>query len=90
MSVTVPPVPYKTPMTDSSGRLSNMWSKWFREVFERIGGTIAPSNSDLVGVVELSTLEGDISSLETITTTQTADINALEAMVEGLQQGRAL
>lgn len=47
MANAVPPVPYKSPLTDSTGRLTQAWSAWFRELFNRIGGNTASANSDL-------------------------------------------
>ncbi len=39
--INVPPVPYKTPLLDSNGKLTVPWIAWFRQLFERVGGNSA-------------------------------------------------
>lgn len=40
MSDDVPPVPYKTPLTDRNGLLTVPWIGWFRQLFMRVGGNV--------------------------------------------------
>lgn len=44
---TVPPLPYKQLLAGDDGLVSAPWAKWFRQVFERIGGNIALTNNEL-------------------------------------------
>lgn len=90
MAEIVPPLPYKTPMVDQRGIVSEPWSKWFRQLFQRIGGTEAPSNSELGEVLDLSGINADIAALEITTAGHTTSINTLNAAVDGLNQGRQL
>ena len=86
MATIVPPVPYKTPVLDQNGFLAEPWSKWFRQLAERVGGTVALSNTELAG--SPSTLIGtQVTSLQTLTTTHTTQIANLEG---ALTQGRQL
>ena len=71
----LPPVPYKTPMQDESGFLSEPWSKWFRQAFARMGGVDAPTNKDLQ-----SSNTGALLSLQT-------SVAVLQSQVSSLQLG---
>lgn len=71
----LPPVPYKTPIMDAtSGLMNSAWTGFFRELFSRVGGTSASTNSQLH---------------TQITNLQSASIT-LQAEVNGLSQGRQL
>lgn len=67
----VPPIPYREPMLSPDGKtISVPWGKWFRQVFARIGGSIAPSNTELAqaltGTFDNLNLAGNtISSIDT-------------------------
>lgn len=78
-------VPYKVPVTDSSGLISAPWSKWFRQLYDRVGGTIAPSNSQLSGgsLIDLSTLETQVTHLQ-------SQVAALQVNINDINQGRRL
>lgn len=57
MANPVPPIPFKVPLTDDrSSLLSPAWAAWFRELFNRIGGTDASSNT---------VLDEDVADLQT-------------------------
>lgn len=43
----IPPMPIKNPLQDAQGLMSQPWLAFFREVYNRIGGTSAVSNTDL-------------------------------------------
>lgn len=88
MAEVVPPLPYKTPMVDSRGMLTEPWSKWFRQVFLRIGGTTALSNTELTENLDTAAIEADIATLFTTTGGQTTSINNLNSSVNDLNQGR--
>jgi hypothetical protein len=93
MAVTVPNPPYKTPFLTPSGFLSQPWTIWIRELFVRVGGSVAESNLELASSGSLATTNGRVTALETLTTTHTAQIANLEDLVgtgDGLDQGRAL
>lgn len=58
----VPPTPFKTPLIDEkTGLLTNPWTAWFREMFERVGGSSAPS-SNLLALIE--NLQTDVDALD--------------------------
>lgn len=98
-TVTVPPVPYKSQLTDEQGLLSQPWSSWFRQLFSRIGGAAALSNLDLatIQLVDLSVANANIAALQATTTTLTAGVStlnssiaALTSSINDLGQGRDL
>jgi hypothetical protein len=94
MAVTVSPPPYKTPVIDNTGMLSPRWSAWIRELFERIGGISAPSNSELDEVLDLSDVESDIDALEAdvalLETSDTSQNTAIALLRSDLSQGPVL
>lgn len=44
---TMPPVPFKTPLTDRSGMPSQVWADFFQKLLVRVGGKVALSNDEL-------------------------------------------
>jgi hypothetical protein len=58
----LPPVPLGTPVVDRSGRVTQPWAGWLRQLFFRVGGHTAKTN-----------LELDLGSPESITTDLLAD-----------------
>lgn len=48
MATNLPPVPYKTPMTDSQGMVNQIWHRFLVALKERAGGDTAPTNNDLL------------------------------------------
>jgi len=43
----LPPVPYQSPIMDRQGQLSPVWAAWFRQLFFRVGGHVALTNTEL-------------------------------------------
>lgn len=88
----VPPVPYKSPLYNKSGFISEAWATWFRQVFHRIGGNNALSNIELEEFTDLdiSALDSRIDALETLTTSHTTSISSLQININDLNQGRQL
>jgi hypothetical protein len=85
----VPPVPYKAALVDARGLLTPAWAAWFRQVFTRVGGHDALSNTELAQLPSLSlsdvqaditTLQSDLGSLQ----------NELASDFASLGQGREL
>lgn len=90
MAEALPPVPFKTPVINKAGFLSEPWSKWFRQIFARVGGTTALSNTELEALQSSgeSGLEDDIETLQ-------SQVASLENQVDevfgtGLGQGPVL
>jgi len=99
MAAILPPIPYKTPLLDRNGYLNEAWSRWFRDMFERIGGTRALSNTELENLQSdnLEDVEADILALQSLTSSHTTDLTSLQSSVAALQvsindlnQGRQL
>lgn len=93
---TIPPLPYKIPVLTPNGLLSDPWAKWFRQIFTRVGGSVAPSNSELADgqTAQLANVLSHVTELESLLATHTITINsnvariiALEAETSGLNQG---
>lgn len=88
----VPPIPFKSPIANSNGFLNDSWAKWFRQIFARVGGNVALSNTELAEqrASDLSTLNSDISSLQTITSAHDStltDVPSLAQAILDLEQG---
>lgn len=76
MATSLPQPPYKTPLVDSKGYLTIPWAYFIRDLFERVGGLSALSNTELAG----STPED--SSVTSLTTR----VTSIEVDIKGLQQ----
>jgi hypothetical protein len=72
------PVPQKIPIVGPKGFLTEIWAKFFRDLWASAGGLDGPSNADL---------QEDLESLTTTVSSNTTDINTLRADVDGLLQG---
>lgn len=81
MAENVPPIPYNTPIAGPRGMISDPWGKWFRQVFARIGGNIAPSNSELS-----SQLSGQVDEIDQSVESIEQRLTALESTYQ-LGQG---
>lgn len=46
-AIILPPPPYQSPIADKSGVLTPLWSKWFQQLNQRVGGLAAVSNISL-------------------------------------------
>lgn len=88
----VPPVPYKSPLSNKNGFISEVWAKWFRQVFHRIGGNIALTNIELEDTTsaEVTALDLRVDALETLTLSHTSSISNLQENINDLKQGRHL
>jgi hypothetical protein len=93
MAKTVPELPYKTPLLDESGTyLSRPWAGWFRDMFSRIGGTVALTNVELADLsdTQVAALQVNITALQASVVTLSAQITALQSSINDLNQKRAL
>lgn len=65
-NITVPDIPFKEPMTDARGVITQRWAKWFLQMFERVGGNIALSNGDIEDVFQeqIEDLQADVEVLQ--------------------------
>lgn len=87
----LPAPPYKTPMINTNGLLSEPWSKWFRQMFLRAGGSDALSNLELQeGYVTQDEIDAVESSVSVLSLTVSGNYTELLGLIEGLQQGRQL
>jgi hypothetical protein len=80
----LPAPPYKSQFIGSNGLLSEPWSKWVRQLFQRVGGFSALSNSELA---DSSVTQDEIDDLEAIVVLN--NTNAL-SLINDLNQGRHL
>jgi hypothetical protein len=64
--------------------MSSPWTQWLRTAFERMGGTIAPSNGDI------TSQSATITALQTLTTTHTGQIMAINVAINDINQGTVL
>lgn len=82
MAEDVPPIPYNAPIVNQGGFISDPWGKWFRQVFTRIGGNFAPSNTDLA-----ASLSGQVSEIDDDVESLSERVSSLENQAAGLGQG---
>lgn len=84
----VPEPPLKVPMTDKNNLMSPTWSGWFRDLYQRIGGTLAFSNVQLESELfsDVDSLETRVDALEVNDTAQDASISSLLSSVTTLQE----
>jgi hypothetical protein len=86
MAQALPPIPYKQPLTDvNSGSMSDIWSKWFRDMYQRIGGALSSTNEELSD--QMATLQTTVSSLQTTVNSHTT---ILDGISNGLTVGPTL
>jgi hypothetical protein len=85
-NVTLGPLPYKTPVTDDKGLITQPWSKWFLFLYERAGGVSAPSND----TIDFTSFAARLTALEALTTLQSGYITALQSDINDLKQRREL
>lgn len=86
--------PEKEPMFRKDGQLSPVWSKWFRELWVRVGEEIALTNVELQNIgqedydevrSDVDTLQSQMVAVQNTNTAQTNEINALKARVEAIE-----
>jgi hypothetical protein len=68
----VPPIPYKSQIANENGFISEPWSKWFRQMFLRVGGSDALSNAELAA---------SLSSLQTSVDDNTTSLLGLQGSI---------
>ena len=78
-TTTVSNVPVQGEMLDQNGVLTQQWRLFFQNLYTRIGGQIAPSNSVLSNVFNV--IGASVSALTTSTTANAAAIVSLAAIV---------
>lgn len=62
MAETIPPVPFKSPVTDKSGMMTPVWYTFFRVLFNHVGGS-TPDQTDTLAS-QVKTLQTEVSTLE--------------------------
>lgn len=74
----LPPIPYKTPVIGPNGFITEPWSKFIRQLYVRVGGSIALTNIELEELqeAELVTILADINALEALTASHTTSISS--------------
>lgn len=86
--------PEKEPMFRKDGQLSPVWSKWFRELWVRVGEEIALTNVQLENIgqedydevrSDVDTLQSQMVAVQNTNTAQTNEINALKTRVEAIE-----
>lgn len=86
--------PEKEPMFRKDGQLSPVWSKWFRELWVRVGEEIALTNVELQNIgqedydevrSDVDTLQSQMVAVQNTNTAQTTEINTLKARVEAIE-----
>lgn len=86
--------PEKEPMFRKDGQLSPIWSKWFRELWVRVGEEIALTNVELQNIgqedydevrSDVDTLQSQMVAVQNTNTAQTTEINTLKARVEAIE-----
>lgn len=80
-NTTVPPIPYKSPLSDQNGIVSPVWAKWLNQIFLKTGGTSSTSLTSLETTVANQAIE-----ITAINTTLTS----LQSQINGLGVGRDL
>lgn len=95
MPITLPPIPYKSQVIDQSGQLTLAWSKYFLEMFNRMGGKVALSNTELETTViannsAIATLKADTLVISIEINDLTNHMSFIDTQVSGLGQGRQL
>lgn len=75
MATSLPQIPYKTKFLNAQGYVSEPWAKFLRDLYIRVGGTTALSNTELAGDTPQ---DSSVTSLTTRTTAAEADIKGLQ------------
>lgn len=71
--------PYRTAIVGASGIVSSQWQMWFQSVTLRIGGA---SSDTLTSVIaSITTINGEITDLQTLTAAINAAVAGLQATV---------
>lgn len=83
MANSLKPPPYQIPLTDRSGLISNIWNQWIRELYVRVGGTIAPSLSEISN--ERQILENQMADLQAEVTVLRNEVSQFSGIGIGRQ-----
>lgn len=61
----VPPIPLQVQIVDDRNYLNPVWSRWFVQLYQRIGGSLALSNSELetIQTEGIDELEAQVTDL---------------------------
>lgn len=84
MAEVVPPVPFKAEVVNENGYISPAWAGFIKQLYSRIGGPVALSNTDL------TTYIGSIPTLQASVTSLTSTVATLQSRIDDLSQGRQL
>lgn len=95
MSSVLPPIPFKSQPLDQNGFFSEVWTKYFLQLFNRTGGQIALTNTELETTVvsnntAIIALQNNQVVILTICDQNTNNIAFLASQIDGLLQGRQL
>lgn len=90
MAELMPNIPYKAAVTDDNGLLNGPWVGFFKQLFLRVGGNIAPSISDLASESSVTALQSSITSLQSSISIINSNIATINANINGLNQGPVL
>lgn len=95
----LPPLPYKTPVINERGFLTEPWAKLFRQLWVRVGGSIALTNleleelqeADLVTITsDITALQASVTTINTSLATVNTSLASLASDIQGLNEGRQL
>lgn len=86
----VPNLPYKSPVINKEGYLTAPWAGWFRDLFNRVGGTLALTNVQLEELQssDLTAVQADIDALQSTAASLVVLVAALQVNIQDLNQGR--
>lgn len=87
MAITLPPLPLKSVVINERGILTPLWATWFRELFQRIGGTTALSNIELEEQIDTSSLNIQIQQLKDDVSILQAELANMSSNFSDLGQG---
>lgn len=89
MALTVPPLPIQSRVSSENGFMSEAWVKFITLLWRRAGGEVALTNIELANQqqADLTAINADITALESLTTTHTAQIAAINTALDELRQG---
>lgn len=90
MAELMPNIPYKVAVVDDDGFLSGPWVGFFKQLFLRVGGSIAPSLSDVASASSVTALQSAVTSIQTSISTIQANIVTIQSQINDIGQGRDL
>lgn len=85
MAESLPPVPYRVAMTNpNTGRLTKPWADFFQQLFIRVGGLEAPSNSE-IGTTATTDSSSQVAALQTQVDSNTTAVADFENRIKALE-----